>query len=481
MKCTHLIIIGLVSVCTVSARVINVPQDYPTIQAAINAAVDADEIIVDAGTYIENIDFSGKNITVRSASGRDETIIDGDASGSTVLIINEENENAILDGFTITNGSGWYNGQQLIGGGILVRDGSSPTLRNLTITNNTAVTGDEGSGGGICISYGSTPSLDNIIVSNNTAGWGGGMAIVFASPTLNDVKIVENNANTTGGGMYIGDYSHPTIERLTVTKNIAEYYAGGIFLNNNSYPNLYNLTVAENECSSGGGGMVVSHNSHPFIVSSIFWWNEPDQILLYDLGEFQPNTITVSFSDIQDGWWGIGLGDGSVNWIEGNSTDDPLFIYNSCPIGDNTCTSHPYHEDNYNLLAGSPCIGTGADGVDMGAGEYCLTLTTDPTLENLPQLLELYQNFPNPFNPSTSIKYNIVEDGLVTLVIFDLKGQEIATLAHGQKTSGLHTITWLAQDQAGNNLEAGIYLYKMIFTGSSGDYFQSVRKFTLLK
>ena len=70
------IAISLLVLISTNAATIYVPDDYPTIQGAINAAVDFDTIIVRPGTYVENIDFAGKAITVKSEDGPDVTVID---------------------------------------------------------------------------------------------------------------------------------------------------------------------------------------------------------------------------------------------------------------------------------------------------------------------------------------------------------------------------------------------------------------------
>ena len=118
---------------------IYVPEDHATIQKAIDAASDGDEIIVSPGTYTENIDFKGKDIIVRSREPEDPdnvaaTILDGGGSGSVVVFQNGETGKARLAGFTITNGSGsptTISGYEfIVGGGILVSGGAIPTIEN---------------------------------------------------------------------------------------------------------------------------------------------------------------------------------------------------------------------------------------------------------------------------------------------------------------------------------------------------------------
>ena len=84
---------------------------------------------------------------------------------------------------------------------------------------------------------------------------------------------------------------------------------------------------------------------------------------------------------------------------------------------------------------------------------------------------ELAQNYPNPFNPTTAIKFNLPEGGNVKLSVYNLLGQEVATLVNGFKEAGSHTVNFDA-----SNLMSGIYLYKIQANG-----FVQTRKMTLLK
>jgi hypothetical protein len=77
----------------------------------------------------------------------------------------------------------------------------------------------------------------------------------------------------------------------------------------------------------------------------------------------------------------------------------------------------------------------------------------------------LGQNFPNPFNPSTSIRYSVAEAGQVKIVVYNTLGQEVRTLVDNQKLAGDYTANWDARDAQGQDVASGIYLYRMEVNG----------------
>ena len=82
-----------------------------------------------------------------------------------------------------------------------------------------------------------------------------------------------------------------------------------------------------------------------------------------------------------------------------------------------------------------------------------------------PLLFNLYQNFPNPFNSSTSIKYEIFKSGLVKIVIINSKGEEVRSIINKYHHVGEYSIQWDGTDSQGINMASGIYFYKIISDG----------------
>ncbi|HEY6906276.1 MAG TPA: alpha-amylase family glycosyl hydrolase, partial [Ignavibacteriaceae bacterium] len=95
----------------------------------------------------------------------------------------------------------------------------------------------------------------------------------------------------------------------------------------------------------------------------------------------------------------------------------------------------------------------------------------------------LEQNYPNPFNPSTEIRFNVKENSRVILKIYDVLGREIRTLVDKEMHNGQYTVTWNSDNNSGEKVSSGIYLYRMEAIpdgGKTGRYLQS-KKMLLLK
>lgn len=227
-----------------------------SIQAGIDSCSTGDSVLVGPGTYTENINFNGMAITVTSEYNADTTIIDGSSpahpdTGSTVLFLNGEDTNSVLEGFTLTNGTGTLDpGWGHIGGGIICSYGSSPIIINNIITGNTAYWS-----GGIECGSGSSPSIiNNIISANNITGSGAGIGLYSGcSPTITGNIITGNNAGSAGGGIQCYDNCSPIIIANTITNNTAATWGGGIRASLSSSPTIRDNYIEGNEAFDGGG------------------------------------------------------------------------------------------------------------------------------------------------------------------------------------------------------------------------------------
>ena len=160
---------------------------YLTIQRGIMEAFDGDTILVADGTYVENLTFHGKAITVESVSSNPELcIIDGDRKDSVVTFRNSEGADSVLSGFTIQNGSG----------GVYCYS-SSPVISSNIIKGNryyriySSHSSYQSNGGGICC-YNSSPVIDNNVIVENRSG-GGISCLYSSSATVVNNTIVGND------------------------------------------------------------------------------------------------------------------------------------------------------------------------------------------------------------------------------------------------------------------------------------------------
>jgi len=162
--------------------------DATNIQAGIDLATGGDVVVVEAGTYTGpgnlNISFSGKDITVMSESGPYQTVIDCQSSGRAFLFVSGESFQAVLEGFTIRNGSA-------TDGGAIYSDGASPTIRFNLFCNNTAST----TGGAVHVRNGG-PTIQNNTFDSNGAPSGGAIMLGPGSDSQFSQNIV--CASTSG-------------------------------------------------------------------------------------------------------------------------------------------------------------------------------------------------------------------------------------------------------------------------------------------
>ncbi|MDD2331543.1 MAG: T9SS type A sorting domain-containing protein, partial [Candidatus Cloacimonetes bacterium] len=93
-----------------------------------------------------------------------------------------------------------------------------------------------------------------------------------------------------------------------------------------------------------------------------------------------------------------------------------------------------------------------------------------------PLVTELKNNYPNPFNPSTTIHFSIKDSAPVRIEVYNILGQRVRTLVNETKKAGVHSVTWNGTDDSGRNVSSGIYFYRM----NSGKY-TSTKKMIMLK
>ncbi len=226
-----------------------VPQTYATIQAAMEAALEGDTVVVSPGYYPETLHFSGKNIMVESAAPTDpavvtSTVVDASGAGSVVVFSGAEAPTCVLRGFTLTGGVA-------ANGGGIQGNGSLATLEGNLITGNRAL----GDGGGVAYANGIVQANT---IRGNTAESGGGLA--WCGSAILENVILENRAGN-GGGLY---QCNLYVTRNVIAGNTAEQSGGGLWqcggeIRNNAI--FDNAALAQNGGGMAGcrGGLIVNN------------------------------------------------------------------------------------------------------------------------------------------------------------------------------------------------------------------------------
>ncbi len=423
---------------------------YENIQQAINDANDGDVIVVTIGAHTgtgnRDIDFGGKAITLRSIDPNDpdvvaSTIIDCQSSGRGFRFHSGEDANSIINGLTVTNGGGIYEG------GAIHCSQSSPTVKNSIITNNSA----RDRGGGIYCGYGSDLIITNCLFNSNTlapVGYGGGIYCYKSSPTITNCILTNNSAigpGRHGGGLCCWGTteasSDPILANCIVTGNSADHRGGGLYAYWSS-PTFVNCTVIGNRALEGGG-IGSFRESNPSVINCIVRDNRaPDgnQLALINtlrVWSWQEITeMTVSFSNIEDGEQGVCVDPNMLlHWGDGNIDTDPNFV--DPGYWHDANTPQDQNDDffvtgNYHLLPISACVDAGddssvppvsvtdidgeqrifADAVDMGADEV-VTNPIDLNNDGIVDYLELAVLTDEWLQSGGELQTDFFEDGFI--------------------------------------------------------------------
>jgi len=357
-----------------SSSTIRVPEDFATIQQAIDYAREGETVEVGPGTYKgdgnRDIDFRGLAITVRSSDGADSTIIDctGSEGHRGFYFHGGEGSGSVLRGFTIVGatvpgsdipsdtlswssspvnpvGAGIYcefsspiivdciikRCTTELGGGIGVVKGS-PTIIDCVIEDCQAggvgLTESGGRGAGIGLIRGSNATILHSQIQGNSGYYnslGAGVYCWQSSASFTNCVISNNSAqgNVQGGGVYCGGSSGPIeLKNCVISGNTAEI-GGGLCAGSSDYNavvrvTITNCTIAHNNLSasqtSSIGGGIHSVSGNITIKNSIVWYNDGVAVKLISPASNSP----VLYSCIEGGYTG-----------QGNIDSDPLFASSS--------------------------------------------------------------------------------------------------------------------------------------------------------
>lgn len=311
--------------------------DFPTIQEAIDHAVSGDVVELLDGVFVgdgnRDIDFQGKAIALRSEGEIPEAcIMDCQSLGRGFRLHLAEGLNTVIEGLTVQNGS-----SDDLGGGGLLCESTSPTIRNCRFVNN------------------------------RTSGNGGGIACQGNSdPQVSDCEFLSNSAGYRGGGLRAMDLSGPILERCLFRDNSAPEHGGGV---NSAAAGRFVECSFQSNSSAYGGGLSIAGGGVT-IISCTFRGNAAIQgsgVYCYANGSASLAQTVVAFGSGGPGVWpntddggsasltcsdifGNAGGDwvGSISGqlgMNGNFSEDPRF----CPSSLNVSTESPCLPHN------SPC------------------------------------------------------------------------------------------------------------------------------
>ncbi|MCK4305880.1 MAG: right-handed parallel beta-helix repeat-containing protein [Candidatus Eisenbacteria sp.] len=470
--------------------------DFPTIQAAIDAALDDDIIELTNGTFTgdgnRDIDYIGKALTVRSQSASAEScIIDCEASESEphtgFHFLSGEGADAVLEGVTIING--WESPGFPSAGGILCRDASSPTITACILSTNhgsgifcidysspviTACTfsgNSANTGGGIMCLGGASPAISHCTFTGNLADWaGGGFWGSSSAATLSNCDFSGNSA-THGGGIYFRSASAPTLTDCVIFNNTATHSSGGIHWEMFCTATITHCTFARNSAMRCGG-MDVSKFCGVLARNCTFWGNSATYVggVCADAeSELELENTIISFSTQGEA---VGCNEAIVNlvccdifgnaggdWVgyiagqlgvDGNISEDPLFC-------------DPENWD-FDLREGSPCAPFSPPNEEcdlIGAWPVgCSSMTVRDQQAASPRFY-LAPCAPNPLSFTTSIHYDLPGARWVTLQIFDVTGRRVCMLVDGLQPARRHAVEWSRQNKVGEQISSGTYFLQM--------------------
>ena len=175
-----------------------------------------------------------------------------------------------------------------------------------------------------------------------------------------------------------------------------------------------------------------------------------DYYLYGELIDCDSSTDCVDLTEIDFGLCAMVLGIGWVN-------DNCVYVSGCDWVAD----SVDYTDAFFNSM--DDCI------------ETCVLVSNDES-NQLPTAFNLYNNYPNPFNPTTQIRYNLSEDAMVSITIYDIMGRSIRSLVNSKQTAGYRSIRWDGKNNLGEPVSAGMYIY----TIQAGE-FRQTKKMVLLK
>ncbi len=349
------------------------------------------------------------------------------------------------------------------GGGIYAAEygaGTTLTVAGGEIQGNTART----RGAGIyligdAMDVTGTAVRDNGPTPDATFLSGGGIYASAATVSLDTLEIAGNTA-TIGGGVYLDSCASGDVVACLAHGNTSTISGGAFYLFQVLTGSLVSNTVADNAAPGSGGAGISLTGGSPIISNNIVAFNTGAVTFAngFMITSAAPQFLcNIVYENAGADYGGIADQTGS----NGNLRADPLFCDRESqsywPTEDSPAA--PANSGGCGLigaLAVAPCL-VGVDDRDDG--------------EAPPAVFRVDQAYPNPFNPTTTIRFALPEAGRTTVRIYDLAGRLVRTLLDERMPAAVHSITWNGRDSRGRTSPAGVYFYRV----RSGDHLATGR------
>jgi len=480
-----------------------VPDDFPTIQSAINAAVTGDRVIVRAGEYLESLVLANKDLVVVGESGASLTIVRAPVASRVVLIGPLVTRASIFRGFTFTGGEAASGGGAFIqqsasctfdscrfvsnaargtaqsssyGGGLYVGQQGGATIQDCEFVRNGAYVNEffnDGYGGAIYAGSDVFMDVTNTRFTSNLAagfegGWGGAVALATASSGAATAGFQEClfDSNFAGYGGAIDGVGRPSIGSCVFRYNQGTYGASAVSVDGWDGFWITGSIIHDNESVAG---QTVSLRGSGTMEGNTLAFNQafsggpgPFGCIMAEVGVFRVRKNIVARNQAVGIWCDAGGAEISCNDVWGNRDGEYGGVCPDLTGLDGNISMNPLFCDStkrvFSLRVGSPCAPHDPCGLIGAVPVGCPDLAVPHSLTGL---LELLPVRPNPTRLPMIVSFRLSAPSPVRLEIIDVGGRRIARLADEMFGEGVHEVPWRAGAAGGPAVRPGIYFVRL--------------------